>query len=231
VRPLGDTLRAVPASTRLVAGRWAPVLAFLPCSFPLVLYAFARLSPGAEGFDERSVPALLVGVPLSVLAIFLGVRVVAGEIDQGTLEIAYTVPGGAGRVWIPKLLASAGILLAAEAVSAAVVFFLLTGFPPDALYAAYQGAVFHLAVAMGLAAWCRGEITGAMATAPVLVITFLASEWVGSPFWSQVAAQHREPAEILAMTVQNRIGYALAIAAVLALGFARANRREKMLGS
>jgi hypothetical protein len=228
---VADTLRAVPASTRLLAGRWALALPLLPCLFPLVLYAIGRLSPGSMNLGESAVPGLLIGVPLSVLAVFLGVRIVAGEIDQGTLEVAYTVPGGAGRVWTPKLVSAALMLLAAEVLSAAVVFFLLTGFPPDALYAAYQGAVFHLVVATGLAAWCRGEITGALASAPVLLLSFMTMETVVSPFWSIVAARHEEPEQVLAAAVQNRIGYALAIAAVLALSYARADRREKMLGS
>lgn len=222
-------LRAVPASSRLLAGRWAAGLALLPCVLPLLFYVIAVLSPGSSGFDETAVPGLLIGLPVSVVAVFLGVRVVAGEIDQGTLEVAYTVPGGAWKVWTPKLVAAAAILAASMVPSAAVVFFLLTGFPLDALYAAYQGALFHLAVATGMAAWCRGEISGALATAPILMLSFLTWQSRISPFWSVVAAGNQEPEEVLAAAVQNRIGYALAIAAVIALAYARANRREKML--
>ena len=41
----------------------------------------------------------LIGVPLTMLAVFLGLRIIAGEIDGRSLEIAYTVPGGCERVW------------------------------------------------------------------------------------------------------------------------------------
>jgi len=39
------------------------------------------------------------------------------------------------------------------------------------------------------------------------------------------------PAELFAWTLQNRVGIALAMAAILALAFMRANRREQMLGA
>jgi ABC-type transport system involved in multi-copper enzyme maturation permease subunit len=231
LRAIRDVLGALPASARMLAGRKAPWLALLPTAFPLLFYVMALLSPGSTNLDETAVPALLLGLPMSVLAIFLGVRIVAGEIDQGTLEVVYTVPGGPAKVWTPKLIVSALIVAAAEVPAAAVVFFLLTGFPADALYAAYQGALFHLVVSMGLAAWCRGEITGALATVPVLGLSFMTWGVRVSPFWSVTAARQAEPAEIVAALAQNRIGYALAIAAVVALGYARANRRERMLGS
>jgi ABC-type transport system involved in multi-copper enzyme maturation permease subunit len=231
LRSVLTVFSAMRASARMLAGRWAPWLALLPSAFPLFFYVIALLSPGSTNLDETAVPALLLGLPLSVLAIFLGVRIVAGEIDQGTLEVVYTVPGGPGRVWTPKLIASGLILAAAEVPAAAIVFFLLTGYPADALYAAYQGAVFHLVVSMGLAAWCRGEITGALATVPVLGLSFLTWSVRVSPFWSVTASAQAEPSEIVAALVQNRIGYALAIAAIVALGYARANRRERMLGS
>ena len=54
-----------------------------------------------------------------------------------------------------------------------------------------------------------------------------------SPMWNPAFVLQRgtEPADVLAWTMQNRIGFVLAIAAVVAIGFARAERRERMLGS
>jgi hypothetical protein len=51
-----------------------------------------------------------------------------------------------------------------------------------------------------------------------------------SPFWNPAAIENADAADLLAWTLQNRIGIVLAMAAILALAFMRANRRERMLG-
>ena len=68
-----------------------------------------------------------------------------------------------------------------------------------------------------------------MATAAVLAFNMLIQGAPISPMWNP-DAQSQDAAELLARTLQNRIGVALAIAAVLALAFMRAGRRERMLG-
>jgi len=50
-----------------------------------------------------------------------------------------------------------------------------------------------------------------------------------SPFWNPLTAPGADADQLLAIAIQNRIGVALAIAAIVALTFARAERREKML--
>ncbi len=52
-----------------------------------------------------------------------------------------------------------------------------------------------------------------------------------SPFWNPYALEDADPIELFAWTLQNRIGIPLAMAAILALAFMRANRRERMLGA
>jgi ABC-type transport system involved in multi-copper enzyme maturation permease subunit len=191
---LVESLRLMKLAALLLAGRrfW------LWPTLPLLWIAFqvTRLFvPGwrAEAYMPADAQSVLIGTPLVVLAIGLGMRVMAGEIDQRTLEIAYTVPGGTHRVWLAKLAAAGAMLVAAEVLLAAATFFFCTSFPPGALYGALQAAVFYLVLAMGLSALTKSEATGAM------------------------------------LTTGLRIGFLLAIAAVMALSFARAERREKML--
>lgn len=50
-----------------------------------------------------------------------------------------------------------------------------------------------------------------------------------SPFWNPYALEDADPIELFAWTLQNRIGIPLAMAAILALNFIRANRSECML--
>ncbi|MXY51128.1 MAG: hypothetical protein F4Y86_01160 [Gammaproteobacteria bacterium] len=68
-----------------------------------------------------------------------------------------------------------------------------------------------------------------MATAAVLAFNMLIQGAPISPMWNP-DAQSQDPTELLARTLQNRVGVALAIAAILALAFMRAGRRERMLG-
>jgi ABC-type transport system involved in multi-copper enzyme maturation permease subunit len=127
---------------------------------PLAWTAFHgwRIGMGwQEAFEPVDVQNFLVGLPLVVVAIFLGVRVIVGEVDARRLEIACTVPGGSQRVWIAKLLAAWGILIVASA-----------------LFGALQSATFYLVLSMGLAAPFKSEVTGAMVS---IVAVPLASSW------------------------------------------------------
>jgi hypothetical protein len=163
-------------------------------------------------------------------------RIIAGEVDGRSLEIAYTVPGGCERVWWAKLCASALVLAAAEALLAAFTYIFFTPFPWSALYGAMQAAVFYLVLSMGMATLFRSETAGAMSIAAILGFNGLISGFGDnqvriSPFWNPYALENADPTELFAWTLQNRIGVVLATAAVLALAFMRANRRERMLGA
>lgn len=216
-------------SLRAVAGRRAWLVALAPALWPVVLKGIQLLD--GEAYRADSVAGWLVGLPLGVLAIALGVRIVAGEIDARTIEIAYTVPGGSRRLWLARLGAAALLLAASALACGAVVFVALTGYPPSALYSAYQGALFLLAVATGFGALFRGVITGAMGAAPVLALSLLTEPpaWRISPFFNPARLQSAEAADVLAWTVQNRIGIAIAIGMIVVLALLRAERREKML--
>ena len=187
-------------------------------------------------FEPAVAQNTLIGAPATVLAVFLGGRIIGGELDERTLEIAYTVPGGTHRVWLGKLAAAGLILLATLSLAAVLTFTFLTPFPiAQTLYGAAQGAAFYLSAAMGLATLFRSEVTGAMGTMGVLgldvSITLQAKRpFPISPFWNPLAGNATDAQQLLATSVQNRIGFALIIAAIVALTFARAERREKMLG-
>jgi hypothetical protein len=213
---------------------WIPTL--LPLSWPafqaLLLVSGARV----EAFAPISAQGTLIGLPLSVLAIFLGVRVIAGEIDARRLEIAYTVPGGAQRVWIGKLGAALTILLVAEALLAAVVWAFFTEYPLAAVYGALQAAAFYLVLSMGLATLLKSEVSGALLSASALALNGILTGFGGaqhrlSPFFNPDMLGNRDAAVVLAFTVQNRIGFALLIAGLAGLAISHAERRERMLGA
>jgi hypothetical protein len=228
---LRDALTLVALSGRLVGGRRFWLAPLLPLAWPA--FQAIRLLVGwrEEVFDPVSAQNTLVAVPLVVLAIGLGVRIIAGEVDRRTLEIAYTVPGGCQRVWLAKLAAAAALLVVSEGLLAAVAFVFFTPFPAGALYGALQAALLFLVAGMAFAALFANEITGAMATVAVLLLVgMFGGDTRLSPFFNPLAVEETNAAVVLAWTVQNRIGYVLAIAAITALAFARAERREKLLG-
>jgi ABC-type transport system involved in multi-copper enzyme maturation permease subunit len=231
VSSLAGRSRLLLLSARLLTGRkfWiAPLLPLLWIAFQ-VLSLFLGWRP--EDYTPPDAQTVLIGIPLTVLGIALGVRIIAGEIDQRTLEISYTVPGGTHRVWLAKLVAASLMLVLAEALLAAATFFFCTGFPAGALYGALQAAVFYMALAMGLSTLFKSEATGALVTIAVVVVNGLAQggDLRASPFWNPAKLQEFDAADVLAWTVQNRIGFLLVIGALTALTFARADRREKML--
>jgi hypothetical protein len=230
-RALAGRLRLVHLSAKLLAGRRYWVAPLLPVGWVGLQILFVVAGWRLETFEPAEAQTLLIGAPLAVLAGALGVRVIAGDLDQRTLEIAYTVPGGAHRVWLAKLGAGALLLLGAEALLAGATYLFCTAYPPlDTLYGALQGAVFYMVAAMALAVFARSEATGAMLAVGVGLANLFASDLRVSPFWNRLSQiEEHDAANVLAWTVQNRIGFALAIGVVCLLAFGRAERREVLL--
>ena len=112
----------------VVAGRRFWLLPFLPLLW-LLFQAGILIIGAGEGFTPSSAQVPLVGLPLTLLAVFLGLRIIAGEIDGRSLEIAYTVPGGCERVWWAKLFASTLVLLASETLLLAGTYIFFTPLP------------------------------------------------------------------------------------------------------
>jgi len=221
-------------SLRVQLGRrsWlVPALALLwPLYHAVTVLAGWRELP----FDATDVQNGLIGIPLAVLAIGLGARVIADEIEQRTLEVAYTVPGGARRVWIAKLGAAAAALLGTGLLLAIIAAAFSARYPLSSVYGALQGAAFYLVLAAGLGALLRNEITAALVASVVLGLNGLLtgfgsvpSRW--SPLFNPLVGKDLSGAEMIAWTVQNRIGFALLIVSLVTLTCARAERREQLL--
>ncbi len=224
-----DQVRLLHHAARTVGGRlfWlAPLLPLLWLGFQYISVILGWRETSYQAVDAQNT---LIGFPLAVLAAGLGVRVIAGEIDRRTLEIAYTVPGGAHRVWLAKLGAVLVILLVAEALLAVATHVFLTSYSWGALYGALQGAVFFMVMAMALGALFKSEAAGAMVCAGVLTLALMMTPLRVSPFFNIELVTDLTAVERLARLVQNRIGYVILTAAVLLLTFGRAEQRERLL--
>ena len=145
----------------LIGGRRYWLLLLSPLLW-LAGQAFLLIAGRLPTFEPASAQNTLIGVPVAILGAFLGGRIIAGEPDQRTLEIAYTVPGGAHRVWLGKLAAALLMLLVSLSLMAAFTFTFFTGFPVvQTLYGAAQAATFYVVAAMGLGNLFRSETAGA----------------------------------------------------------------------
>jgi hypothetical protein len=228
-----DSLELLKLSLRWQLGRRSWLVPALALVWPA--YRALELMAGwrPRSFGPEDVQNGLIGVPLTVLAIGLGVRIVAGEIELRTLEVTYTVPGGARRVWVSKLCAAALPLLVAAALLGVITAVFFTPYSFGAFYGAVQGAIFFLALAMGFGALLRSELTAALVALLTLLLTGFVSgfgevprRW--SPLFNPLAVES-DAVVVVAWTIQNRIGVALAVLALVALASVRAERREQLL--
>jgi ABC-type transport system involved in multi-copper enzyme maturation permease subunit len=217
-------------SARLVAGRKFWIIIFLPLLWLAVRAIFILFVPGEAKLEPVNAHYLM-SIPLSVVAIGLGVRLIAGEIDSRTLEIAYTVPGGCHRVWLAKIATSVSILLASEVLLTLFTMIFFTSVTPGTFYGVLQGAVFYLVMGMAFSTFFRSEITGAMATVALFAFNLLIGAGTRlSPFFNPLALDNAEKSQMVSFTIQNRIFFLIFIAVVTLLTFSRVERREKTLG-
>lgn len=226
---LMDALRLVQHSARTVGGRWFWLAPLLPLPWIGFQYLSVVLGWRDTSWEIADAQNTLIGFPLTVLGGVLGVRVIAGEIDRRTLEIAYTVPGGAHRVWLSKLAAGFLILLVTEVLAALTTWMFCTSFPLNTLYGALQPAVFFMVLAMGLGALLKSESAGAMVCAGILTLALMTTMLRISPFYNIELLPELETVERLARLTQNRVGYTIVTAVVMLLTFSRAEQRERML--
>ena len=215
-----------------LAGRYFWVLPLLPLLWLVVVGTVFWLD--GEIIAPEEAQGVLLAVPMTALAVFMGIRIIGGEIDDRSLEIAYTVPGGCERLWYAKLFAAVAVLLCSEVLLGLSVYAFFPPYPLAALYNALQASCFYLILALAFAPLFRSEAAGAMATVLVLGLNGLITDFGDnqiriSPFWNPYALTDADPTELFAWTLQNHIGMLLAMVAILSLAFMRANRREQML--
>ncbi len=217
-------------SARLVAGRKFWIVVFLPLIWLLIraLFILVGWDDGKLGPENAH---YLMSIPLSVVAMGFGIRIIAGEIDSRTLEIAYTVPGGCHRVWLAKIATSISMLLVSEILMTLCTMVFFTSVTPGTFYGVLQGSVFYLIIGMAFSTFFRSEITGAMATVALFAINLLIGAGSRiSPFFNPLAMDNTEKSQMLAYIIQNRIFFIMLMGIITLLTFSRVERREKMLG-
>lgn len=233
---LADFAELLHLSLKLQLGKRFWLYPLFPVCWPLLLAFLQWAGVSDETYSALSVQNILLGLPLVFLAIVMGMQIVSAEIEQRTLEVCYTVPGGARRIWQSKLCAAVVVLLLAEVLLALFTRMAFTSFPPGVLYRSLQGALFYLVLSMAFGAWFRNKMTAGMAS---LILLFLNGAGTGmgenpsrySPLFNPLSLEGTGVAaeDILYWIIQNHIGFAVVMLTLLVLTFARAERRELLL--
>lgn len=219
------------AATSLAGKRFWLILFIAP------VYLFCRWVLHYFRFNEiqyTDIQGDILAVPMVLIGIVLGLRLIAGEISGRTLEIIYTVPGGCERVWFSKIIAAILILIPLEMILAVGAWFIFEPFPLFMLYFALQTALFYLFVAMGFAVLFRSEVGGGIAVFGLLMFNALVSGFGEnqlrfSPFFNPWMIDDIEFEQLVARIFQNIIAFLLLNIIIVLLTFMRSNRREKLL--
>jgi ABC-2 type transport system permease protein len=122
----------------------------------------------APGYLSSTVYSLLAPALLLVFAIGFGARVLAGQEEDGTLELELTLPMARGRILLERFLAlTVQLVILATVVFVVVVLFVLALEMEVAVgnLAAATLGLFLLAWAMGTVSFAVGAATGRRAPA------------------------------------------------------------------
>lgn len=220
------------AAISMVGRRWwlLPLLALLwPGLRALQVVAGWR----PEGFAPVDVQGALLGVPLTLLAISLGARLIARDLEHGLLETTYTLPGGGRRLWGHRLAAALGLLVCTEILLAVTTHLLFADVPLGALWGALEAAAVYLALALVVSVATRSELAGTLVTfaawcANGFLTGFGETQSRLSPFFNPLAMSGDPPA-LLLRTAENRVAFALVTVVLVVSAFVLASRREAML--
>lgn len=200
-------------------------------TLPWLVYKFVMLLESGQ-LEYRAINAQneLIGLPLCLLAIWLGIGIVAREIEACTLETTYTLAHEARLLWYMKLFCAGIILLLSEALLALVSYAVFTDFPISLLYRSMQSAVFFLVLAMGLGALFRNQIVAAMVSIAVLVFLYnLMTVNYISPMFNPLELDLIRQGETQLMITQNYLLTQFLVFIFVGLTFKRIGRREVLL--
>lgn len=233
---LADLYELLYLSLKLQLGHRFWLYALLPLLWLLFTTFLMFIDNDGGAFAPDDAQNALIGLPVYLLAIVIGMQIISSEVEQRTLEVCYTVPGGARRIWLAKMFSGLLLLLVAELLLALYTRLVFTGFPLIVLFRVVQGAVFYLVLSMAFGAWFRNKMTAGMGSVIVLFLNGLLTGMGDnptrySPLFNPLALQGGEVSaeELLYWQIQNHLGFAVIMLTLIVLTFSRAERREMML--
>lgn len=227
---LHDMIRLIQLSIRLQMGERHRLIIPALLIWPGIHILFFTFGWRVTGFVEADAQNFLIGFPLYCLAAGMGGRIIANDLEQRTLEVAYTVPDGNYRVWSSKLYGAILLLVLSEAALAILSAVFLVSIDLYAVLGAFKGALFYLVLGMMLGALFKNELTAIIIT---LLLCALNLGWTGSrwsPLFNPLTLTGMSNSDVYHQAMQNYQGYLLLTVILLLFSFSLVGKRESMLG-
>jgi hypothetical protein len=204
-----------------------------------ILVARVLLGWNEGPWQPWEVQNTVLSVPMTPLAIQLGMMLLYYEIENRTMETTLSIAGGEPSVWLLKIGTALAFLAAPALVLAALAYLFLVPFPLVPVVAhALVPLLFYFALALMLSLLLRGEIASGMVAALVLAVNLLGGEGLkGSllnPFLNYLDPPAGKDVFIdregwLAVVVQNRVAVVLASVLMIAYSLHRLRDRERLV--
>jgi len=222
-------------------GRRFWLVACLPLMW-LVLQQLLLWAGWHESFTADMVQNSLIGFPLYCFAIACGVRVVAADIEQRTLEVALSASGGAWQIWTVKTLAATllmGCSLLIMSLACWLLFttflstsFLSTAFPWGALIGVGKALLFFLILSVYVGSRIKSELPALVIMLGVLAFGLAQSDQFWSPLFNPLNTSMIEQYstyQIATWTQRNHVLCATLLALIVWLLHSRSEHSEQLI--
>ncbi len=123
-----SSIAIVVLSLRIVFHRKLRFGVFGVLGYYAILYAIMTFNP-SDGFSVEDALNILVQIPIAALAVYLSMDLVALERDRETLETLFSTASTHYNIWIVRLTALHGILVASSLVMSGLSYILFAEFP------------------------------------------------------------------------------------------------------
>ena len=123
-----SSIAMVVLSLRIVFHRKRLFGVFGVIGYYAILYAIMTFNP-SDGFSVEDALNILVQIPIAALAVYLSMDLVALERDRETLETLFSTASTHYNIWIVRLTALHGILVASSLVMSGLSYILFAEFP------------------------------------------------------------------------------------------------------
>jgi len=217
-------------------GRRFWLVACLPLMW-LLLQQLLLWAGWHENFTADMVQNSLIGFPLYCFAIACGVRVVAADIEQRTLEVALSASGGAWQIWTVKTLAAA-LLLGCSLLIMSLACWLLfsnfssTEFPGLALIGVGKALLFFLILSVYMGSRIKSELPALVIMLGLLAFGLAQSDQFWSPLFNPLNTSINEQYstyQIATWTQRNHVLCATLLALIVWLLHSRSEHSEQLI--
>lgn len=214
---------------RLQMGHRFWMLPFAVFIWPLLQACMVFIGWKQGGFELVDVQNRLMGYPLYLMSIGIGVGLIANEVEKRTLEVSFTLPGGSAKIWINKLIAASFLIIMAELILGLCTWIFFTGITSGIVIRVFQGAIFYLVLAMTAGAFFKNSLIAGIVTCFVLFANSYFTNGSWSPVFNPLTINNLSAGDLMQLIIRNHFIVIAAIFVMALLAFLRMEQREALL--